>query len=78
VTARAAEPCLQQAALLLRDLDRVEAAAGDRLRERAELAERVPDAGERLRPLLREEAGSVEAAGLLVGDDREHEVALQR
>ena len=46
-------------------------------REAAELAERVAHPLEQLRVLLDEEARAEVAAGLLVGEDDEHEVAGQ-
>ncbi len=66
---------LQPADLLLGHLDRIEALAAHLEREAAELAERVAHAREQLRVLLDEVARAEVAAGLLVGEDDEHEVA---
>ena len=68
---------LQPADLLLGHLDRVEALAADVEREAAELAERVAHPLEQLGMLLDEELRAEVAAGLLVGEDDEHDVARE-
>ena len=78
MAAPAANRRLEPANLLLGDLDRIEAPAGDLERERAELAEREPYAVEQVPVLLREEASADIAAGFLVGENGEDHIARQR
>ena len=65
---------------LLGGLDQVEralaaVAARHRQRESADLADRLGDALEQVGPVLDQPLAAVLAAGLLVGDEREHQVA---
>jgi hypothetical protein len=75
VTGRPADRCARPADLLLGHHDRVEATAGKRHREPAELADRVADVLEELGMLVDEVAGPLVAARLLVGQDTEDHVA---
>ncbi len=77
MSARTADDAVQPADLLLRDLDRVEPAPAEHGPGAAELAERVPDAGEELGVLLDEEPRAEVAAVLLVAEDAEDEVAAR-
>ena len=78
VTTRPADRRLQPADLLLDDLDRIEALPADHDARAAELPESVADAGEELGMLFGEEARTLVAAVLLVGEHDEDEVAGQR
>src|SRR5436305_1826025 len=78
VASRPAQCRLQPADLLLRHLDRIEAAAGDLERKGSELAQRVADALEEVRVLLCEETCADVAPRLLVGEEGEDHVAGQR
>lgn len=66
---------LQPADLLLCDLDGIEAAAAQLLRERAELAERVAHTLEQMWVLLDHVPRAEVAAALLVGEHDEDHVA---
>jgi hypothetical protein len=75
VPAGPADHCAEPAPLLLRDLDRIEAAAGDVDGGAAELTERVARAAADVRVLLGEELRAQGAAVLLVAQDRKDEAA---
>ena len=61
---------------LLADLQQVGAAVADGDGVAADLADRLGRAGEPLGPVLHDERGAFDAAVLLVGEEREDEVAL--
>lgn len=65
-------------ALLLGNLDRVDALADHREGEAAELADRVTHVREQVRVLLDQEAGAEGPAPLLVAQHAEHDVAGRR
>ena len=75
VAPRATHRRLDVAQLLLGHLDRVEAAAAHVDGDAAHLAERMPDAGERVGMLVGQELRAEVPAGLLVGDHGEDEPA---
>ena len=74
MAAPAADGRTDETHLLLGDLDRIEPSAANPLGEATDLAEREPDVLEEAGMLLDEVLRSEFASGLLVGDEREHEI----